>query len=470
MQNPDGHRENEANTGNYRRKNMDNDDGCNDPQDWGVDLNRNHSFKWGCCGGSSGSPCSETYRGPYRASEPETAAFQDHFWSVMEDQNGPNGDDELPGAAPDDATGIFISLHSYADEILWPYAHTSQPSPNDAQMETIARKFAYYNGYYPSGILYTVDGNTDEWTYGKFGIASFTYEVGSGYGSCGGFFPEYGCVDGIDGMSRSFWDENGPTFIYAHKIARTPYMTVYGPDTQNLAVSPDTVPAGTPIDLTGNVADHRYGGDPLQPIMGAEYFIDAPGADGTGIAMNPSDGGWGSTSEDVEAMVDTTGLTPGQHYILVHGLNDDGDWGPMTAIFIDIEEGGDTMHIGNIRMRSREINGRYAVMASVPVLDVGNIRMRSRELSGRYAVMASIPILDAGGAGVVGAQVDVEWTLPNGQVRSNQAATNSRGQARFQIRTPLTGEYQICVTDVTLTGWTYAPGDNVETCETLIVP
>ena len=72
---------------------------------FGVDLNRNHSFKWGCCGGSSSDPCGITYRGPQAASEPETQAFQTHFASVLRDQNGPNGDDELPPAAPITTTG-----------------------------------------------------------------------------------------------------------------------------------------------------------------------------------------------------------------------------------------------------------------------------------------------------------------------------------------------------------------------------
>ncbi len=99
MANPDGHVPNEQNTGNYRRKNMDNDDGCTDPSSLGVDLNRNHSFKWGCCGGSSGSPCADTYRGPLKGSEPETQGFQSFFGSVMLDQNGNNGDDEIPRLA-----------------------------------------------------------------------------------------------------------------------------------------------------------------------------------------------------------------------------------------------------------------------------------------------------------------------------------------------------------------------------------
>jgi hypothetical protein len=208
MQNPDGHAVDEPDTSAYRRKNMDNDDGCNNPGAWGVDLNRNHSFLWGCCGGSSGDSCSETYRGPSPASEPETRAFQGFFASVVQDQNGPNGDYEIPPPAPDDARDIFISLHSYSDVVLWPWgAYQLGPAPDAEQLNKIGRKLAYYNGYDASGgIGYNVDGATDDWTYGKFGIASFTIEVGPQWGTCGGFFPPYDCLDGYAG--RSFWAEN----------------------------------------------------------------------------------------------------------------------------------------------------------------------------------------------------------------------------------------------------------------------
>jgi carboxypeptidase T len=338
MQNPDGHVQNEEDTGAYWRKNMDWDDGCGSSSSWGVDLNRNHSFLWGCCGGSSGDPCSTTYRGPDRGSEPETQAFESYFATVMPDQNGPNGDDEIPPAAPSDATGIFISLHSTSDIVIWPWGFTGYGDPpNYAQLRTIGRKFAYYNGYDPIGsIWYDVDGATDDWTYGKFGIASYTFEVGPGSGSCAGFFPEYGCIDGIDGMPRSFWDENRPAFIYAHKIARTPYMTSFGPDTQDMSVLPNEVSQGTPVDLRATVVDHRYEGDLLVTVGAAEYFIDVPGEDGTGIAMTAIDGDWGDLTEEVTASVDTAGLGAGQHYLLVHGQGTFGQWGPFTAVFLNV--------------------------------------------------------------------------------------------------------------------------------------
>jgi len=343
MQNPDGHVVNEQDTAAYRRKNLDWDDGCNDPDLWGVDMNRNHSFLWGCCEGSSGEPCAETYRGPSPGSEPETQAFQNYFATVMLDQNGPNGDDEVPPAAPITTTGIFVSLHSYSDVVLWPwYLPGYPPAPNADELAVIGRKLAALNGYGPSGnIGYTVDGATDYWTYGKFGLPSFTFEVGpGGVGVCNGFFPAYGCIDGIDGMPRNFWAENKPAFLYAHKIARTPYITAYGPDTEDVTATPVVAAQGTPVSLSAIIADHRYPGDEIQPIAAAEYFVDAPGEDGTGTLMTPSDGAWGDLGEVAEGVVDTSGLAFGRHYLLVHGQNDDGAWGPLSAVFFWVLEPG----------------------------------------------------------------------------------------------------------------------------------
>jgi carboxypeptidase T len=337
-ENPDGRVINEIDWTEYWRKNVDNDDGCS--SSFGVDLNRNSSFKWGCCGGSDPNPCGETYRGPSRASEPETTAIQTFAGQVFGDWNGPNGDDELPSAAPDNTPGIFISLHSYQDEILWAYecAPNCGQTPNSAQLSTIGHKLADETGEHmnPTGFLYTVDGGMIDFIYGKLGIAAYTYEIGPTNGTCGDFFPPYGCQDGIDGMPRNFWAEMGPSWVYANKIAGSPYKTAYGPDAQNLVVDPTTVPGGLPVNLSATILDQRYPGEPLTNIAAAEFFIDAPGMDGTGIAMSPVDGAWDETNEAVSVVVDTTGLLEGKHYILVHGMNANGFWGPFTAIFLDV--------------------------------------------------------------------------------------------------------------------------------------
>jgi hypothetical protein len=334
MQNPDGHVENERNTGSSRRKNMDWDDGCSTPALWGVDLNRNHSFLWGCCAGSSGDSCSETYRGPARGSEPETQAFESYFATVMKDQNGPNDDDEIAPAAPITTSGIFVNLHSYGDLVLWPWSFEGYGGPpNYAELQTIGRKFAAYNGYRADGsIWYDADGTADDWCYGKLGIPAYTFEVGPGGGVCGGFFPPYDCIDGYAG--RDFWAENKQAFLYAHKIARTPYVTAYGPDTHSLMVTGADPPTRESRRVRATITDHRCCGDAPQPVVGAEYFLGVPGEDGTGIPMSPTDGGWGDLSEDCAAVLDSSSLALGQHYVLVRGQNYDGSWGPFSAAFV----------------------------------------------------------------------------------------------------------------------------------------
>jgi len=328
MTNPDGHVVNEADTGAFRRKNTNDTNGCGFGPDVGVDLNRNHSFLWGCCGGSSGQACSSTYRGPSPASEPETQAFQNYFASVMDDQNGPNGDNEIPPAAPDDTEGLFISLHSYGDIILWPWNFPGfGDAPNADGLETIGRKLAHFNGYSATNgdIGYPVDGASDDWVYGKFGIAAFTFEVGASFGSCGGFFPDFGCIDGT--ASRDFWRENGRAFQYAHKVAGEPYLISRGPDALGVSVSG--------LDLTATFEDRRISGEPERDILDAEFFVDTPGAAGTGTPLNPSDGAWGERVEAGEAVIDTSGLASGLHYVMVRGRTSEG-WGPFTAAWFDV--------------------------------------------------------------------------------------------------------------------------------------
>jgi hypothetical protein len=160
--------------------------------------------------------------------------------------------------------------------------------------------------------------------------------VGPEAGVCGGFFPPYECLDGYAG--RDFWAENRPAFLYAHKIAASPYASAHGPDAQSLVLTGHEMPGGGWSQLRATIADDRCCGDTPQPIAGAEYFLDAPGADGTGIPMGPVDGGWGDLSEECEALVDISELSLGRRLVLVHGRNIDGRWGPFSAVFLRIND------------------------------------------------------------------------------------------------------------------------------------
>ncbi len=320
MTNPDGRKKAEA--GNWWRKNVDNDDGCSDPNNWGTDLNRNHSFKWNM-GGSSGYACDETYHGPTAGSEPEVQAIETFVTSLFPDQRGPGDSDP----APADTTGVFITLHSYSELVLWPWGWTSAPAPNSTQLQTLGRHLAFFNGYNPqqSYQLYQTSGTSDEFAYGTLGIAGYTFEMGNT------FFQD--CAS----FESTIYPTNRDALLYAFKAARRPYMTPAGPDSLNASVTPSLVHSGDPVALTATANDTRYaGGEPTQNIAEAHYSIDAPSwITGTvTYPMTPVDGSFNSKVEDIQATIDTTGLSSGRHIIFVESKDVNNNWGVVSAAFL----------------------------------------------------------------------------------------------------------------------------------------
>lgn len=326
MANPDGRKQAEA--GISWRKNTDNDDGCNNPSYWGTDLNRNYAFKWSCCGGSSGYPCDATYRGPSPASEPEVQAVQDYVVSIFPDQRGPGDMDP----APDETTGLLISLHSYGKLVLWPWGWTSSIPPNSSQLQTLGRKLAYFNSYVPHQAynLYVTDGSTDDWAYGRLGIAAYTFEMGTT------FFQ--GCTD----FEKTIYPQNIDALVYAFKAARRPYQSPAGPESLNAIPSSSTVIAGTIITLTATANDMRYsiisGTEPIQNVASAQYTVDNPSwIEGTiAYPMTAVDGAFDGPIENILATINTSGWTLGRHTIFVESRDEDGNWGVPTALFVTI--------------------------------------------------------------------------------------------------------------------------------------
>jgi hypothetical protein len=328
--NPDGRKHAEA--GVLWRKNT-NSLFCGNPNAYGIDLNRNFEFQWGCCGGSSGSPCSDTYRGPSAGSEPETQAITNWARAIFPDQRGPS----LTDPAPMDATGVYIDVHSYGGLIMWPWGFTNNVPPNGAGMQTLGRRWGWYNGYTPQQAieLYVTDGATKDFSYGDLGVPGYTIEIGTSFfQSCTTF-------------ENTVYPANLPVLLYAAKVARTPYITPSGPDTLNITVNLGSVPPGTMVTLSGTVDDTRFqnnnGTEATQNITAAEYYVDVAGWVTTTLPvahpMFPADGSFNSKTEGVTAQVDTTGWAAGQHLIFVRGQDASGTWGPYSAVFLTITGG-----------------------------------------------------------------------------------------------------------------------------------
>lgn len=325
--NPDGRKQ--AETGLSWRKNT-NGNYCGPTStSRGADLNRNFVFQWGCCGGSSTSQCSETYRGPSAASEPEVQAIQSYMRSIFPDQRA----DPLTSPAPADATGVYLDIHSYSELVLWPWGFTSAVAPNGPALQTLGRKFAYFNNYTPEQAigLYPTDGTTDDFAYGDLGVAGYTFELGTAFfQSCSSF-------------ESSILPDNLNALLYAAKVVRTPYITPAGPDALNVAAAPATITVGDPVVLTATINDTRFnnsnGAEPTQAIAAAEYYIDTPPWQAGAVAtpMAAVDGSFNSTVEAVTASVNTSGLSTGRHLLFVRGRDAANNWGPFSAVFLDVE-------------------------------------------------------------------------------------------------------------------------------------
>ncbi|XP_034983707.2 carboxypeptidase A1-like [Zootoca vivipara] len=132
----------------------------------GVDPNRNWDAGFGEAG-SSGNPCTETYRGPYPNSEPEVKAIVDFVKS--------HGNIKA-----------FISIHSYSQLLLYPYGYTSKKAADQAELDALAQKAvealtSLHGTEYKYGsiitTIYQASGGTIDWTYEQGIKYSYTFEL-----------------------------------------------------------------------------------------------------------------------------------------------------------------------------------------------------------------------------------------------------------------------------------------------------
>ncbi|MFH9663091.1 M14 family metallopeptidase [Streptomyces sp. NPDC017248] len=179
--NPDGG-EYDIASGSYRswRKNRQPNSGSSYV---GTDLNRNWNYKWGCCGGSSGSASSETYRGSAAESAPEVKVVADFVRG------------RVVGGRQQIKAGI--DFHTYSELVLWPFGYTSadtatgMTADDAAAFQAVGRKMAASNGYTPeqSSDLYITDGSIDDYLWGTQKIFDYTFEMYPASSSGGGFYP-----------------------------------------------------------------------------------------------------------------------------------------------------------------------------------------------------------------------------------------------------------------------------------------
>lgn len=420
--NPDGRKLAEQQI--YQRKNVDT---ANAPcsgtpsvsSQYGVDLNRNFPFHWNITGGegSSGSFCSQTYRGPLKASEPETQNFMNYVagtcdaagncsGGVFADRRGgpmnPAGVGGDGGAAaPDDTSGFFIDIHSNAALVLWPWGDTDNGvgAPNEAALRTLGRRLAWFNGYTPeqSNELYKTDGTTDDSMYGLLGVPGFTIETDGR-----DFFQDCASFEGYTVPA------NIAALRYAARSLHATYRLPAGPDALDVSAGSDLVVAGDPLTVSARIDGTRFNqstagnGNPgtIRSIAGASAYVDALPWDAGALArpLVATDGAFDAGAEGVGASIDTSGLAAGRHFVYVQGVDVAGNAGPPNAALIDVV---DAAAVGTLAGRVEDRVTHAPLAATITLSNAGESHTagsdaasgdyRAHAHPGSYGVHVSAP-------------------------------------------------------------------------------
>ena len=179
----------------------------------GTDLNRNWAYRWGCCGGSSGTFSSETYRGAAPFSAPETAVVSNFVNSRVI-----GGEQQIT---------VAIDFHTYQELVLWPYGYTFTDVPSDMTQDdhdvlvAMGQAMAATNGYTPeqASDLYITDGTINDWLYGVHRILNYTFEMYPRTSSQGGFYPP-------DEVIPTQTSRNRAAVLYLLEQADCPYDVI----------------------------------------------------------------------------------------------------------------------------------------------------------------------------------------------------------------------------------------------------
>jgi hypothetical protein len=387
--NPDGG-EYDIATGSYRswRKNRQPNSGSSAV---GTDLNRNWSFQWGCCGGSSGTFSSETYRGVAPFSAPETARVRDFVNSRV-----------VGGVQQIKA---HIDFHTYSELVLWPYGYTTAntapglTTTDQAALSQLGRNMAASNGYTPeqASDLYIADGTINDWAWGTYKIASYTFEMYPRT-SNPGFYPPASVI------SREV-TRNRAAVIQLLDAADCLYEVIgvsCGPVTPPLysdnfeaATGWTTNPGGTDTATTGqwqraNPADtNSSGAKQLGTTTSGSNDLVTGASAGTSAGDFDIDGGATTIQSPAIALPAGGSTTLAFNYYLAHGSN-----ASSADYFRAVVIGSTTSTVLNVQGAATNRNGAWTA-ASVDISAFAGQTVRIR-----------FEAADAGTASLVEAGVD----------------------------------------------------------------
>ncbi len=135
---------------------------------YGVDLNRNFGYQWGYDNrGSSGTPTSETYRGPSAFSEPEARNVRDF----------------ITARTPLGMTSGW-DLHAFGQLCMWPWGYSAALSPRHLAYQEMTREMTRESRSVIGTIfaaLYAINGGAADWFEGGQGLWGWLPEIGEDF-------------------------------------------------------------------------------------------------------------------------------------------------------------------------------------------------------------------------------------------------------------------------------------------------
>ena len=241
----------------------------------------------------------------------------------------------------DDTGGMYVDVHSFGGQVIFPYGFENRAPGNLASFMAISHKISSVNGYYPSGSGYNflgrTSGDTLDWHYGALGVASILFELGSAWAQpCSSFETEV-------------LPQNLEALLYTTKLAMTPYRTAMGPDVLSLRTARLFTFGGGPLaTVRALVSDKAMTVLPRQADLASGdqridrvwAYVDSHPYDANPPpprSMVPLDGSLDSPSEEVAVTFDLSGLANpgGRHTVCVMATDADGYNGPVTCAYIE---------------------------------------------------------------------------------------------------------------------------------------
>ena len=271
---------------------------------YGVDLNRNYGFHWGELGAQSYVDSrAEDYIGPVDKSDDDgdRRLNEDPMDNLDNDGDGLIDEDTRGGfsALETQAIQAFVeehefvialNFHTWTGSIYWPWMFTLQLPPDEATFMELAVGMNVFNGYTYRDMSERnqqtfsrhppVDGDSNDWMYGKHNILAYTIELGWNV-----FIPDEEELAGIVA-------ENLGANLFAIEAAdhprKDPIELAHEPldDTDSTSDRRVSVQVGGGEIVQGGMTLHFRVGDGAFGVMGMEpdassggYSALIPGAD-----------------------------------------------------------------------------------------------------------------------------------------------------------------------------------------------